>query len=349
MSKRPSFSSRIKSFFSQDANAQDVPSIPSVPDVPLYVFSDSIEDNLKSLTDRINDLENLLDSCRSLSLGKYIDRDTAHRLSLCADRLECALEESAAIRGGILPPDGRPLLSPLFTNKELSALSLIVSQLHQKHSAVKTVSLALKLKHCIESSDSSIVADTSDLEKGLAALKEEEREIRNLFVKVAVSHYGLPSECSKNSPCKITGNIVVDYASLDDIRRIFASRARDVNQKIQDADSECLNDTRKTVRDICASYVSTSLQTDILSAISPDGSCPSPAPDLPPESVRIVQSLVDDIYSNICVIYGAQIHISSALDNAETQKRKAEVQAKIDVATAAIHQSSDKLAAIYNS
>lgn len=366
MPKDSSFSSKFKSFFSSNSKASppSEPDLsntprefqeayeasknpPHVPEIPLYAFSASIEENLKSLTDRINDLEEHLNWCKSLSRGKYIDRDTVERLYQCIDRLECAWEESILIREGILPPDSRPLLSPRFTDKELAIFPLIVKQLHEKHSSVRSASMGLDISRYLQSKQPSEGRSLRDLEENLELLKKEEHSTKSAFIRMVVSHYGSPVNRSPNSFHTLTGNVVVDYASLDTVRQNFARRSRELEQKMQDMDTNSPELTSSSIEGICLGYFTSTLQLDILQAISPDG-CPPPSPDLSPESLRTAQSLIDEIYSSVLQVYKLNVYIYSAGSNLESQKRKDAAQSQIDNANSIIRLDSEKLNRIYN-
>lgn len=365
MPKDSSFSSKFKSFFSNGKTTSppkpDLSNTPSefqkayeasknpphVPEVPLYVFSASIEDNLKSLTDRINDLEEQLNWCKSLSLGKYIDHDTVERLYQCIDRLECAWEESILIREGILPSDSRPLLSPCFTDKELVIFPLIVNQLHEKHFSIRAISMGLAINRYLQSKQPSKGRSFRDLEENLELLKKEEDSTKSAFIRMVAPHYGSPADRSPNSFHKMTGNVVIDYASLDTVRQNFARRSREVEQKLQNMDTDSPELVSSSIEGLCLGYFTSSLQFDILQAISPDG-CPSPSPDLSPESLRAAQSLIDEIYSNILQVYKLNVYIHSTESDIESQKRKDEVQSQIDKANSIIRLASEKLNKIYN-
>ena len=319
---------------------------PIVPDIPRFTFTGNIEENLRSLTNRIRDLEDQLNLCTSLSKSKYLDSATIERLYQCQDRLECALEESFLIRGFIVPPDCRKLLHSQLLQKSIDVSNSIVERLHESHQKYRTSSIALDIfKHL----HGGVLPDTDSVKEHQSNLEDatfKEQQCGNSFVVLFSPHYGEPVGRNSKTLYILTGNVVLDYVALDCKRHNFNLSAKNYEKKLSSIDSTS-DEFHSIVEKFHAASYLEALTKLIMDAISPDG-CPVAAPQIAPDSLQRAQSLLDEIFSDALRLNKFSSYINSAENELEIQKRRDSFQSKLDEANEDMQLAAVKLSEIYN-
>lgn len=365
MPKSPSFSSKFKSLFSSNtktspSSSPDLSNMPpefqkayktaqnapNIPDVPVFEFTADIEDNLRSLTNRIRDLESQLGSCKALSKSKYLDQGTIEHLYQCQDRLECALEESFMIRSSIVPPDSRKLLYPQLLQKSVDLCNSIASEVHISHKKYRLASFALGISKYLAGGHLPDVDIVKEHQDNLESAKAGEQACKKALVAIFAPHYGDALGTRPKTLCTLTGNALLDYVALDCQRHNISLTSKGYEDRLSGLDpasTEYLDALKKTQ---VSSYLVAVLDL-VLDAICPDG-CPSPSPILSAESLYQAQRSVDEIYSNALKLTELTSYINSADSTAESEKRRESLQEKLDSANSEMQLAAVKLSESYS-
>lgn len=372
---KKTLSSRIKAFFAPKSNSSassppdssalnvklsDLPkefqdaftasqNAPDVPDIPLFVLTGDIEKDVQAISERIQSLQNQVDSCKNLVNGGNLDSASTEYLYQHQTHFEIALDESILIHDGMVPPDGRKLISRYLSKSELELAQRTIEQLCKAYHDYKYNFMALELIKYIHKNNPSQSDNIRKKEQELKVLQNIYNDTFKKLVPIFSSHYE-PSKLEPPNPksiYKLIGNSIMDSSALRSRLHSFTITSQKYEQQLNslNRDSPRYNDVLQKF--LAAHFLV--LETQLLfDSVSPDSSKSNSPVILSPENVHRAQSLLDLICEQTILMNQVYSYINSAGSQIESENRKKSFDKDLASLQSNIHTAAGELYRIYH-